>query len=320
MIGLIDMAQIIKDIGGKRFSKEALLVDRPDKLKGLLSDARWDILKLIAEKPRYPADIAKDLSMHEQKVYYHIRELEKNGIIEIDSKREHGGTLAKYYRVKGHAFALELPSGDMKVSDMVLREESDRLKSFLYPFVSNGKLDSNIVVGSPDPHGLHQVRARDGHYAIDVALFLGQMVSMPDMFTTALDIDINSEKKEKRNLILVGGPLTNIMTGKINSSLPVRFNLDNFPFRGIVSKKTGNTYNDDNIGLIAKIVNPFDTDKSILLLAGNRYNGSKSAVLALTRFHENILEHYGGEDNWTCVVEGLDLDGDGKVDSIKVLE
>lgn len=314
------MAQIIKEINGKFFSKDAILVDEPEKLKGLLNNVRWEILKLLAERPRYPADIAKHLNLHEQKVYYHIKQLEANGLIEVKNKKEHGGTLAKYYTVTDYAFALELPSGDMKLADFPMRNESEKLKSFLYPFINNGQLNANIVVGSPDPHGPHQVRARDGHYAIDVALFLGQIVTMPEKFTTALDIDIKSKESIDTNLIIVGGPLTNLITGDINNYLPVKFKIDSFPFRGILSQKTGKTYDEDNIGIIAKIVNPQNTTKSILIFAGNRTNGTKGAVLALTRFTETILERYNGEDNWACVVEGLDIDGDGKVDSIKVLE
>ncbi|NOQ38642.1 helix-turn-helix domain-containing protein [archaeon] len=314
------MAQIIKEINGKFFAKNAILVNKPEKLKGLLNNTRWDILKLLAEKPRYPAEIAKELGLHEQKVYYHIKQLEANGQIEVKTKKEFGGTIAKYYTVTNHAFALELPSGDMKLADFPMRNESDKLKSFLFPFINNGNLNSNIVVGSPDPHGLHQVRARDGHYAIDLALFLGQMVTMPKKFTTILDIDIKSQKKYDSNLVVVGGPLTNLITGDINNYIPVKFRIDNFPFRGMTSQKTGKVYDEDNIGMIAKIVNPKNTDKSILILAGNRFSGTEAAVLALTRFTETVLENYNGEDNWACVIEGLDIDGDGKVDSVRVLE
>ncbi len=314
------MAQIIKEIDGKFFAKDAVLVDKPEKLKGLLNNTRWKILTMIAQKPAYPAEIAKILGLHEQKVYYHIKQLEANKLIEVKTKKEYGGTIAKYYTVTTNAFALELPSGDMKLSDLPMKNEPEKLKSFLFPFISNSRMNAKIVVGSPDPHGPHQVRARDGHYAIDIALFLGQMAGMPKSFTTALDIDIKSENKYNDNLIVVGGPLTNVITSDINNYLPVKFKIDSFPFRGITSQKTGKTYNEDNIGLITKIVNPKDTDKSILLLAGNRFNGSKAAVLALTRFTDLVLENYNGEDNWACVVEGLDIDGDGKVDSIRVLE
>ena len=82
-------------------------------------------------------------------------------------------------------------------------EEKSVLKDFLYPFVFAGKINCKIVVGSPDPHGPYQVRGRDGHYGIDLALFLGQYGSIPDKFSTKLDVDVKAEKADKDNLILI---------------------------------------------------------------------------------------------------------------------
>ena len=44
----------------------------------LSSELAQKILKIIADKPSYPKEIAKNLKVHEQKVYYHIRNLEKS--------------------------------------------------------------------------------------------------------------------------------------------------------------------------------------------------------------------------------------------------
>jgi Ca2+-binding EF-hand superfamily protein len=40
----------------------------------------------------------------------------------------------------------------------------------------------------------------------------------------------------------------------------------------------------------------------------------------LTNFWEKTLKGYGGEEPFAKVIQGYDLDGDGKVDSIEVLE
>ena len=314
------MAILIKEKDDQFFQKNITLTSNPEDLKGLLNETRWNILKTIAEKPRYPAQIAKILKIHEQKVDYHIKQLEAKGLIEVKTREEISGALAKYYNIKSYAYALELPYGDEKISDFSPKDTTDSTRQFLYPFIKGGILNSKIVVGSPDPHGPYQVRARDSHYAIDIALFLGQFAKTPKQFSTKLDIDVISEKKQGTNMIILGGPLTNILTHDINNYLPIKFNLEKYPFRGITSTKTGKTYNADNIGLIAKIVNPHNTEKSILLIAGNRFNGTKGAVLALTRHTKELINNYNGEDNWATIVEGLDMDGDGKVDSIKILE
>ena len=73
-------------------------------------------------------------------------------------------------------------------------------------------------------------------------------------------------------------------------------------------------------GLIAKIVNPWDNSKRIIILAGNKAVGTKACVIALTNFWKKTLEKYKGEDTFAVVIIGFDLDGDGKVDSIEVRE
>jgi hypothetical protein len=55
-------------------------------------------------------------------------------------------------------------------------------------------------------------------------------------------------------------------------------------------------------------------------LAGNKAVGTKACVLALTNFWEKTLKNYKGEDTFATVIQGFDLDGDGKVDSIEVME
>lgn len=314
------MARLIKERNEKLYAKEVLLEDNPEKLKALTDKTRWKILNLLAERPRYPASIAKELGIHEQKVYYHMNVLEKNDLVKVKGKQEKGGAVAKYYTLKNYGFALELPYGDEKLVDFPLQRQDKNLKNFLHPFVSNGKLNAKVVVGSPDPHGPYQVRSRDGHFAVDLALFLGQYASVKDGFSTKLDVNVKAENSYEENLILVGGVLTNLITQEVNPYLPIKFNLEKFPFREITSEKTGKNYTEDSCGVIAKIPNPDKMGKSVLTLAGVRYRGTRSAILALTKFHNKILKDYEGEDNWARVIKGKDMDGDGKVDEIEILE
>ena len=89
---------------------------------------------------------------------------------------------------------------------------------------------------------------------------------------------------------------------------------------GLSSKKTGRIYTSDVAGLIAKIVNPWDSTKRIIVIAGNKAVGTKACVLALTNFWKKTLQRFDGKDTFAVVVQGFDLDGDGKVDSIEVSE
>ena len=41
----------------------------------ILGSLSWKILTMLSKKEMYPLEIAKQLGMHEQKIYYHIRKL-----------------------------------------------------------------------------------------------------------------------------------------------------------------------------------------------------------------------------------------------------
>jgi predicted P-loop ATPase len=100
----------------------------------------------------------------------------------------------------------------------------------------------------------------------------------------------------------------------------MRSSTEGFLFGGLVSKRTSAVYTADNVGLVAKIVNPWEKSKRIIVLAGNKAVGTKACVLALTNFWSRTLKNYDGDETFAKVIQGFDLDGDGKVDSIEVLE
>jgi len=304
--------------------KDIALFDRPERLKAVLNKMSWQILRILAEGEMYPIEIARRLGVHEQKVYYHIRKLAEADVIKIVKEEKKKGATAKYYQVSFPAFGVEFPFGQRKIAALAAPSMDEKLKQFFTPLLKNDVFDGKIVVGSPDPHGPFKARARDGHYAAYLSLFLGQFVRLPDDFIIKLDVDVKVEKEEKGNMLLVGGPGTNLLTEEINEFLPIRFSVKSteqgFLFGGLISQKTGNVYTSDSIGLIAKIVNPWDRDKRIIVVAGNKAVGTKACVLALTKFWKEALKNFNGIDGFGVVIQGFDLDGDGKVDAIEVLE
>lgn len=271
----------------------------------------------------YPMEVAKKLGIHEQKVYYHIRKLARAGAIKVVREEEKKGAVAKYYKASFPAIGIELPFGYHKVSRPPAANIDNKMQQFLGSFVKDGVFDGKIVVGSPDPHGPFKARARDGHYAAYLTFFLGQFVDLPEDFPIKLDVDVKAEKEEDNNLILVGGPGTNLITQEFNEFLPIHFNMipseHGFLLGGLVSEKTKKVYTSDNMGVIARIPNPRNKNRSVIVLAGNKAVGTKACVLALTNFGKKTLKNFGDE-SFAVVIQGFDLDGDGKVDSIEVLE
>jgi len=305
---------------GRTFVKRAELLKDPEKAKCILTPIRMKILEILAQKPRHASEIARILREQEQKIYYHMKALEKIGAIKVVEKIEKRGTTAKVYALTASTFVIDLPGGEERLFEQPGKALNEKVLKFFFPHVERGRLNSTIVVGSPDPHGPYQVRARDGHYAVELAYFLGSYAPSSREFIVKLDADVKAERAWDRNLILIGGVLTNVLTGEINKYMPVRFSQEAFPFRKICSEITGREYEDEKCGLIAKIPNPFKENCSILVFAGTRYVGTKAAVLAITKFHEKVLSDYEGEELWCRVVKGLDMDGDGKIDEVEILE
>ncbi|NTV22748.1 MAG: helix-turn-helix domain-containing protein [Nanoarchaeota archaeon] len=303
---------LLKEKEGRYLVSEAILVDNPESLKLIDHPIRIRILNLLAKRPMYPAELAKELRMHEQKVYYHIKQMSNSGLLDIVERQEIRGTTAKKFAPKALNFGFSL-SKDWKDIRSLLEKRDREIESFLFPFVKESFLDASIVVGSPDPHGPHKARARDGHYAIDLALFLGQHCTS-DSFSAKLDVDI--DLKTSGNLILVGGPVTNLVVSKLNEFLPAKFS-DDKPW-GIISKLK--TYTEESVGMVCRFPNPFNPEKYIMVIAGIRFIGTKAAVLAITKHTKQVIYRFTGQKEFCAIVQGFDLDADGKIDSIEVLE
>lgn len=320
----MDKKLLLQENGEVHEIKEISILSDSQKLKMMLGGLSWKILTLLSKKEMYPLEVAKQLGVHEQKVYYHIRKLCKAGAIAVAREEKKKGAIARYYKTVSPAFGIEFASGYKPIQNICTANIGQELEEFFKEFLDEGTFDGKIVVGSPTPHGPFKTSARDGHYAAHLALFLGQFVKAPSEFAVKLDVDVKAEKEEKNNLLLVGGPGTNLLTQEVNEYLPIKFIMQSseqgFLLGGLSSKNTGRVYTSDVSGLIAKIVNPWDSTKRIVVLAGNKAVGTKACVIALTNLWKTTLQNYKGQDTFAVAIQGFDLDGDGKVDSVEVRE
>jgi DNA-binding transcriptional ArsR family regulator len=325
LVTTMDKKLLLQEDGKVQQVKEISIVQDPHDLELVLGNLGWRILVMLSKEEMYPLEVARRLGIHEQKVYYHMRKLMKAGAITVARVEEKKGATAKYYKPVSPAFGIELPQEYTEIPRLSLLSTEKHIQEFFKEFIGSDRtFKGKLVVGSPTPHGPFKTSARDGHYASYLTFFLGQFIKMPDEFAIKLDVDVKVEKEEKNNLILVGGPGTNVLTQEINGHLPIKFNMQpseqGFLLGGMVSNRTSRVYAADTAGLIAKIVNPWDKTKRIIVLAGNKAVGTKACVLALTNFWKKTLKNYNGEDTFATVIQGFDLDSDGKVDSIEILE
>jgi predicted transcriptional regulator len=75
----MDKKLLLQDTGSTQQIKEISILTDSQKLKTMLGSLSWKILTLLSKKEMYPLEVARQLGMHEQKVYYHIRKLAKAG-------------------------------------------------------------------------------------------------------------------------------------------------------------------------------------------------------------------------------------------------
>ncbi|MEM4417920.1 MAG: ArsR family transcriptional regulator [Nitrososphaerota archaeon] len=294
---------------------DTVLVDQ-ETLRLLSSKTGVEILKLLNKKTAYPADIAETIGVSKQLVSTYVRRMFRAGLVDKVGEREIRGGRATLYRSNVRAAAIVI---DRKGWAKTLGSQPlDRnLASFLGPLVENGTLNGLIVVGSPHPHGPLQATASDGHYGFQLGLFLGRYVRIPREFKVRLDVDVKAERLYGENMVLLGGPGTNVVTAMINKYMPASFMESNY-WAGITSPSR--IYTNEFTGLIVKIPNPFSEGRTIIVLAGLRSVGTKAAVMMLTADYERLLDSYRGEERWAAIIQGRDLDGDGRIDSTDILE
>lgn len=305
------MTYFVEDTGkGQKVYRTHVI--EPRRLNVFNSDLSLKILERLAGKPQCAMDIARGLKQHEQKIYYHLRRMQEVGIVKLDRTEPRIGALAKIYSVASPYLTVKLFEGEHLMDLKTKVRELEFFKSF----VSNGKLDATIVVGSPDMHGKYGVQASDGSVAIDLALMLGTFVTSVSP-NYKLDTELR-DKDLKGNLILVGGPKANIMIDKLNKKLPVYFDTDK-EF-DIISTMSKSVYSGEDTGIIVKMKNPYNKEKEILILSGKRFKGTKAAIVALLRRMKNVIEDNKAEGAVARIVRGMDRNADGIIDDVEFLE
>ena len=311
---MADERHFLLSSGKKQTAVPISLLDSPEALKNLTSELGWRVLQELAE-PGCPMDIAKKLGVHEQKVYYYINKFKAAKLIrEVKRERRHG-TVAIFYQAKDFAFGFRMaktPEGqEMKIS-------SPKQGKTMEPFVSQGRLNAKIIVGSPDPHGPWKARASDSCCAIDFALFLGAFTDGSSAPNYKLDTEVR-EKDLKGNLILIGGPTANMVMNKINPKLPVFIDMKHDV--KIFSTLSRKSYGEDENGMVVSVENPWDKGSRILVVAGKRFQGTRAAIIALITKSGKILSGNKYDKSVIAkVVRGYDMDGDGTIDSAEILE
>ncbi len=300
---------------GKRVNKAhpIKVLDGPAGLRPLTSELGWRVFREMVT-PACPIDVAKKLGVHEQKVYYYIRKFRKAGLIREVQREQRHGMVARFYQARDVCLGLV---ADKKHFENVQIPVAPAFRS-LEPFVSGGKLNCRIVVGSPDPHGPYKTRASDSCCAIDLALFLGSFTDGKIAPNYKLDVEVRP-KDMRGNLVVIGGPTVNMVADKLNRHLPIQ--IERGDEISMFSKLSGKRYFDEEIGFVCLARNPFSPRSKVLVLVGKRFQGTRSAVIAFIRHMDEVLAgNRFSRGVQARVVRGFDMDGDGIIDAVEFLE
>lgn len=282
-------------------------------LKSIANETTLDIVNYLTDHPSYPLEISKNTGIDRQKVYYYIRHLENAGIIKVVSRINKSGSTAKIYEKSANAVSFVFDE-NVDLESRAAGKSRSHVPRLYSHFVTDGVFNGYICVGSPDPHGEYKASTRDTHMAILLGLYIGSFASIPEHYPIALDTDIVSKNLIKNNLIVIGGPVTNIVTKMIDDDLPVKFLKED----GWMLYDGSRIHSSDYEGVVQKIKNPFDETKEIIQIGGNKNSGTLAAILASTRFLEEFAEQ--GKERGYMIVRGVDINGDGIVDSAEKVD
>ncbi|MBD3156062.1 MAG: helix-turn-helix domain-containing protein [Candidatus Aenigmarchaeota archaeon] len=310
------MDYLVQDLGKKNLTYKSIVIKDASTFGVISNKLAMKIIKKLSENPGCAMDLARQLDQHEQKIYYHIRNLEDTGLIELIRTEQRTGGTAKIYGVPYQAISLKLTERGEEIPDIGLDENQ-----LLKPFIEGAKFNSLIIVGSPEPHGVFKAPALDASCGIDLGVFLGSFLKKISYPYYRVDVQLR-EEDYKKNLFLIGGPKSNIISEKINEDLPIYFDYSSPDSDwNIISKLSNTTYRKKTNGVIIKTENPFDENKQIFLLAGKGYKGTVAAVLGFIKYFNEINK--GNSNNPKIiakVVEGLDLDSNNIIDDVEFLE
>jgi DNA-binding transcriptional ArsR family regulator len=301
---------IVKEEEGIKKYDSCIIIGK-ENFKAINNLMKIKILELLSEKPLFINQIASRLKTNEQNIYYHMKRM--GAVLDVVEEKKIRGVIAKKYYPRSTNVCLSLSKNFKEYP--CIAEKPKELNGFFYPFIKSGKMNFRIVVGSPDPHGPFKARSRDGHYAITLALYLGALCNPSGDLAAVLDVDFRLAETAE-NTIIVGGPVANLAMAEANKDMTVCFKEGEH--WGIKGRR--GIYIDDNCGIIARFPNPFNDQLWVLVIAGIRFSGTKAAVLALTKYANLLLTRFTGQKEFYAVVQGFDMDGDGKLDSCEIIE
>ena len=114
--------------------REALVVDDPEAMRLLLSGKYNTIMDLIDTVEMSVSDIARTMKINPGSAHYHLKELEKYGLVKIVREETKGNIVKKYYRTAARTIYLDGSRFKISGGDDPMIKYRDQLVELLAPF------------------------------------------------------------------------------------------------------------------------------------------------------------------------------------------
>lgn len=92
--------------------KDICVLSELEKVKAICDPLRIKLLKLLIHHDLTAKQLASYVHQSSSKIHYHVKELEKQGLIELVYTAEKGGILEKYYRAIANNYFIDQSLGD----------------------------------------------------------------------------------------------------------------------------------------------------------------------------------------------------------------
>jgi len=117
--------------------KERYEIEKVEQLRAIADLLRLRIIEALGKRAMTVTQLGEELGMAPAKIHYHVRELERVGLLKLVETREKGGILEKYYQPVAHEISVDkaLFSASQDESQAMLRRLLDQLvDGFLLSF------------------------------------------------------------------------------------------------------------------------------------------------------------------------------------------
>jgi DNA-binding transcriptional ArsR family regulator len=87
--------------------EEVYKVKSLKELKALANPKRIQILKLLVESPKSAKEVADELGEPQNKIHYHLKELQRAGLIRVEGEKRKGNLIERLFRSRAKFFTVD---------------------------------------------------------------------------------------------------------------------------------------------------------------------------------------------------------------------